>query len=100
MAYAVTGLIGADLNGVIKATDLTNGDKKKALDNALGQQAWGNDGRLYVFIKVGSGGIAASQTDITVNATTFLATDGSGSYSGPAVATVENDYFWASKASV
>jgi hypothetical protein len=98
MAYAVTGLIGADLGRFVTPAELT-GDQKRTLDNALGQQAWGNDGRLYVFVVAG-GTIAASQTDISVNASTFAATDGSGAYSGPAVEVLTGTYFWASKASV
>lgn len=98
MAYAVTGLIGAALDRVILATELT-GDQKKTLDNALGQQAWGNDGRLYVYV-VSGGTIAANQTDVSVNATTFAATDGAGAYSGPTIEVPEGTYFWASKASV
>lgn len=98
MAYAVTGLIGADLGRVVTTAELS-GDQKRTLDNALGQQAWGNDGRLYVFVRAG-GAIAASQTDVSVNASTFAATDGAGSYTGPAAGCAENDYFWAHKASV
>ena len=98
MAYAVTGLIGANLGRVITPAELT-GDQKITLDNALGQQTWGNDGRLYVFVVAG-GAIAAAQTDVSVSATTFAATDGSGSYTGPTAGCAEGDYFWASKASV
>lgn len=98
MAYSVSGLIGAYLDRVITVAELT-GDQKKTLDAALGQQTWGNDGRLYVFVVAG-GVIAAAQTDVTVNATTFSATDGSGAYSGPVAGCASGSYFWASKASV
>jgi len=98
MAYAVTPTLGIDLAAVYTAADIAANDVE--VPHKLGQQAWGDDGRLYVFVVTGSGGIAAAQTDVTVNATTFVATDGAGSYTGPAAAVVEGDYFWASKASV
>jgi hypothetical protein len=98
MAYSVTPTSGVKLDEVYKATDIAA--KTVTVPHKIGQQVFGDDGRLHVFVKVGSGGIAASQTDISVNATTFVATDGSGSYVGQAVATVENDYCWVSKASV
>jgi hypothetical protein len=98
MPYSVTPTAGVDLTAIYKATDIAA--KNVTLPHKIGQQVFGDDGRLHVFVRVGSGGIAAAQTDITVNATTFAATDGSGSYVGQAAATVENDYCWVSKASV
>lgn len=98
MVYSVTPTLGIDLGAVYTAVDIAANDVD--VPHKLGQQCWGDDGRLYVFVITGSGGIAAGQTDVTVNATTFIATDGSGSYKGPAGAVLEGDYFWASKASV
>lgn len=98
MVYSVTPTLGIDLDAVYTAVDIAAGNVE--VPHKIGQQAWGDNGRLYVFVITGSGGIAAAQTDVTVNATTFAATDGSGSYSGPTGAVVEGDYFWASKASV
>lgn len=99
MVYSVTPTLGADLAAVYKKADIDARIIPKP-NHKLGQQVWGDDGRLYVFVITGSGGIAAGQTDVTVNASTFAATDGSGSYTGPAGAVVEGNYFWASKASV
>ena len=98
MAYSVTPTLGVNLSTVYTAVDILA--KTVTVPHKIGQQVFGDDGRLHVFVKVGSGGIAASQTDITVNATTFAATDGSGAYVGQAVATLQNDYCWVSKASV
>ena len=98
MAYAVDGLIGANLDGVIKVAELT-GDKKVELDNALGQTAVANNGKLYVFAKANAA-ITASTTVCTVNTTTFLVTATGGTYTSPAVALATGDYAWFSKAYV
>jgi hypothetical protein len=98
MPYSVTPTLGIDLSKVYTALDIAAGDVK--VPHKLGQQVFGDDGRLHVFVVTGVGGIAAAQTDVTVSASTFAATDGSGSYTGPAGAVLEGDYFWASKASV
>lgn len=98
MPYSVTPTLGIDLSAIYTDVDIEAGNVM--VPHEIGQQCWGDDGRLYVFVITGSGGIAANQTDVTVNATTFAATDGSGSYKGPASAVLEGDYFWASKASV
>jgi len=102
MVHSVNPVLGANLGAVLKVADVDSATNVDGVppDNQLGMQTFGSDGRLYVYAKVGSGGIAANQTDVTVNATTFLATDGSGSYIGPTVATVEGDYAWFAKASV
>ncbi len=96
MVYAVTGLVGADLNNIINAADQT---AKKALDNALGQQAWGNDGKLYGFGRANAS-ITASTAVCTVSPTTFLVTASGGAYTSPATNMVTNDYGWFGKASV
>lgn len=98
MPYSVTPTLGIDLSAVYTAVDIEANEVE--VPHKVGQQVWGDNGRLYVFVITGSGGIAANQTDVTVNATTFAATDGSGSYKGPVGAVLEGDYFWASKASV
>lgn len=99
MPYAVTGLVGASLDSVVKAADQLNADKRVTLDNALGQQAWGNDGKLYVFGRANAS-IAASTAVCTVSPTTFLVTATGGAYLSPATALVTGDYAWFSKASV
>lgn len=63
---------------------------------ALGTQLFGDDGNTYTYVQAG-GTIAASQSDISVNAS-FSATDGAGSYSGPAAGASANDYLWVYKA--
>ena len=98
MPYGVSGTIGADLNTTIAATDLTTAGGRKPA-NKLGQQIWGDDGKLYVYAQANAS-IAASTAVCTVNATTFLATASGGSYTSPPVAMVTGDQGWFGKASV
>jgi hypothetical protein len=94
--FSVTPSSGADLVTITLAADLTNG---KIPNARLGQQVWGNDGKLYVYGQA-SGSIPASTTACTVSATTFLATSSGGSYTSPATAMSTGDRAWFSKASV
>jgi hypothetical protein len=97
MAYTITPIIGPDVTNTILATDIASGARTVPL--AIGTQAWGSDGKQYVFAKANAS-ISASTAVCTVSATTFLATASGGSYTSPATAMVTGDYGWFSKASV
>lgn len=97
MAYTVSPVIGADVTNTILATDITSGARTVPFN--LGLEAFGSDGKLYVFCKANAT-ISASTAVCTVSATTFFATATAGSYTSPATAMVTGDYGWFSKASV
>lgn len=99
MAYAVTPLLGADLNKTKTAAELAQAGPTIPADNKLGQQAWGDDGKLYVYGQANAS-ISASTAVVTLNATTFLATATGGAYTSPAVAMASGDRGWFAKASV
>lgn len=83
MAYAISGCTGADF------------DKRTADDSPefdVGTTVIGSDGYMYVYVHA-NGAIAASQTDVTVNASTFEASDGSGAYVNT-TAFADNEYGW------
>ena len=98
MAFSVTPLVGIDLTNTVTAASITAG--QQVANQLLGVQVFGSDGLRYVFAKVGAGGLSASATSVTVNATTFVATATGGSYIAPATATVIGDYGWFGVASV
>lgn len=87
MAFAIGGCLGADFGAV--STDP---------DFALMTTAEGSDGYAYVYVQA-NGAIAASQTDISVT-TAGQASDGSGTYVGPAVAFADNQYGWVRSATL
>ena len=101
MAYSVLPIAGVDLNNVTPDSfEYTNGTTAIAIPNfaPLGTQTFGNDGFRYVFAQAGVA-IAASTATCVVNASTFQATLGAGTYlSGASMAS--GDYGWFSKASV
>ena len=98
MAFSVTPLVGIDLTNTVTAASIAAG--QQVANQLLGVQVFGSDGLRYVFAKVGAGGLAASATSVTVNATTFVATATGGSYVAPGYATVIGDYGWFGVASV
>lgn len=98
MAFSVTPLVGIDLTNTVTAASIAAG--QQVANQLLGVQVFGSDGLRYVFAKVGAGGLSASATSVTVNATTFVATATGGSYIAPATATVIGDYGWFGVASV
>ena len=98
MAFSVTPLVGIDLTNTVTAASIAAG--QQVANQLLGVQVFGSDGKRYVFAKVGAGGLSASATSVTVNATTFVATATGGSYIAPATATVIGDYGWFGVASV
>lgn len=95
--FVATPLLGADLKTITLAADLASGAAKPGA--RLGQQAWGNDGKLYVYAQANAT-IAASTAVATVNASTFLATATAGTYTSPATAMAVGDQGWFGKAAV
>ena len=96
MAYSVTPLVGIDLVNTTTAVQIAAG---APVNQLLGVQVWGSDGKRYVFAKANAS-ITASTAVCTVNASTFLATASGGSYTSPATDMVSGDYGWFSAASV
>ena len=102
MPYSVLPISGVDLNGTTKISfDYVNGTTDISIPSfgPLGAETFGSDGKRYVFAKAG-GAIAAGATAVTVNATTFVATSGGGSYVAPAESMVSGDYGWFGATSV
>lgn len=98
MAYSVSPVIGATLTSTV-TTNTNSAGTAVPTSGPLGLQVFGSDGKLYVLAKAGAT-IAASDTDCSVDASTFVATASGGSYTSPAVALASGDYAWFSKASV
>lgn len=97
MTFSVTPQIGFDLNNTVTAAAITAG--LALIPANLGEQVFGNDGKLYVLAKA-NGAIPASTAVCTVAPVTFLATATGGAYTSPATAMVAGDYGWFGKASV
>ena len=96
--FTASPVLGVDLNTTTLAADV--GPSSGAEDAPqLGTQVFGSNGRLYVYAQANAS-ITASDTDCSVNATTFLATASGGSYTSPAVSMASGDRGWFSKASV
>lgn len=85
--------------GVALLQKIDSDDTKRRSGHRLGSQAWGSDGKRYVYAQANAS-ISASTTACTVNATTFLATASGGSYTSPPVAMVSGDQGWFAAASV
>lgn len=98
MAYSVSPVVGINLSTTV-ATQTNSAGTAVPTFGPLGTQVWGSDGRRYVLAQANAS-ISASDTDCTVNATTFLATASGGTYDSPAVALVSGDVAWFSDASV
>ena len=102
MAYSVLPIAGVELNTITpESFEYTNGTTLIGIPSfgPLGSQTFGSDGRRYVFAQAG-GTIAAGATAVTINATTFAATSGGGSYIAPAESMVSGDYGWFGATSV
>jgi hypothetical protein len=65
----------------------------------LGSQAWGTDGKRYVYAQAGAS-ISASTAVCAVNTTTFIAAATGGSYKSPPEAMATGDQGWFGAASV
>jgi hypothetical protein len=102
MPYSVLPISGVDLNGNTTVSfAYTNGTTAVSIPSfgPLGSQTFGSDGRRYVFARAG-GTIAANATSVTINASTFAATSGGGSYISSAESMVSGDYGWFGVTSV
>jgi len=102
MPYSVLPISGVDLNGNTTVSfAYTNGTTSVSIPSfgPLGSQTFGSDGRRYVFARAG-GTIAANATSVTINASTFAATSGGGSYISSAESMVSGDYGWFGVTSV
>jgi hypothetical protein len=102
MAYSVLPIAGVELNSITpESFEYTNGTTLIGIPSfgPLGSQTFGSDGKRYVFARAG-GTIAANATAVTVNASTFAATSGGGSYVAPAESMVSGDYGWFGVTSV
>ena len=101
MAYSVLPIAGIDLNGITPVSfSYTNGTTAVSIPSfgPLGAETFGNDGKRYVFARAGAA-IAASTATVVINASTFAATLGAGSYF-TATSMASGDYGWFSIASV
>ena len=89
MAFTTLGMSGVAFNQVDTAPGF-----------GLGTQAFGSDGRLYVYA-VAAEAISADATGLAVDADTFeVAAAEGGEYTAPAVDVASGNYAWFSKASV
>jgi len=97
MSYTVLPIAGVDLSSVANTNPNSAGTAIPTFA-PLGAQTFGNDGLRYVFAQAGVA-IHASTATCVINASTFQATLGAGTYlSGSSMAS--GDYGWFSKASV
>ena len=101
MAYSVLPIAGIHLVGVTETSfSYTAGSTAVSIPNfgPLGAETFGSDGKRYVFAQAGAA-IAASTATVVINASTFQATLGAGSYF-TATSMASGDYGWFSIASV
>jgi hypothetical protein len=97
MAYSVLPISGVDLVNTT-TTNTNSAGTAVPTFGPLGAETFGSDGFRYVFAQAGAA-IAASTATCVINASTFQATLGAGTYlSGASMAS--GDYGWFSKASV
>ena len=102
MPYSVLPISGVDLNGITpESFEYTNGSTVIGIPSfgPLGAETFGSDGKRYVFAKA-AGVIAAGATAVSIDASTFAATSGGGSYVAPAESMVSGDYGWFGATSV
>lgn len=93
MAFSVTPIAGVNLT-----TPQTVASGNLPSFGPLGTEVFGSDGKRYVYGQAGAA-IAASSATVVVNASTFVATLGVGSYF-TAASMASGDYGWFSIASV
>ena len=97
MAYTITPLAGIDLVDIQTVAEIAaNGGN--VTFGPLGAEVFASDGKRYVWAKAATA-IAASTATIVINASTFAATLGAGSYF-TATSMASGDYGWFSIASV
>jgi hypothetical protein len=98
MAYTVLPIAGVLLNTTTPIDFVDDNGTTVPAFGPLGAETFGSDGFRYVFAQAGAA-IAASTATIVINASTFQATPGAGTYY-TAVSMASGDYGWFSKASV
>jgi hypothetical protein len=97
MAYTITPLAGVDLSNVANTNPNSAGTAISTF-SPIGAEVFGSDGFRYVFAQAAVA-IGVSTATCVINASTFQATLGAGTYlSGASMAS--GDYGWFSKASV
>ena len=101
MAYSTLPIAGVNLVGTTPVSfSYTEGTTAINIPafGPLGSQTYGSDGKRYVFAQAGAA-IAASTATVVINASTFQATLGAGSYF-TATSMASGDFGWFSIASV
>lgn len=88
MAFTTLPMAGVDFNQVDSASGFT-----------LGTQAFGSDGKLYVYAVAGAN-IAADTAVCDVDPATFEVAATGGAYTSPSSAVSTGEYAWFGKASV
>lgn len=88
MAFTTLGMAGVDFNQVDTASGFT-----------LGTQAFGSDGKLYVYAVAGAE-IAADTAVCDVDPDTFVVAATGGAYASPNVVVPAGNFAWFGKASV
>ena len=99
MAYSITPISGVNLTSDTQTQLATDGTTLIPSFGPLGSEVFGSDGKRYVFAKAGNT-FTSSETSVTVNPTTFVATSTGGSYIAPPVALTSGQYGWFGVASV
>ena len=99
MAYSVTPISGVNLSSATQTQLASDGSTTIPAFGPLGNEVFGSDGKRYVFAKAGNT-FTASETSVTVNPTTFVATSTGGSYIAPPTALASGEYGWFGIASV
>ena len=98
MAYSTLPIAGIDLTDTQTVAELAANGTTVPTFGPLGAETFASDGKRYVWAKAGVA-IAASSATVVINASTFAATLGAGSYF-TATSMASGDYGWFSIASV
>ena len=98
MAYSTLPIAGVDLVDTQTVAEIALNGGTAPTFGPLGTQTFASDGKRYVWAKAATA-IAASTATIVVNASTFNATLGAGSYF-TATSMASGDYGWFAIASV
>ena len=98
MAYSTLPISGVDLVDTQTVVELAANGTTVPTFGPLGAETFASDGKRYVFAQAGAA-IAASTATVVINASTFQATLGAGSYF-TATSMASGDFGWFSIASV
>ena len=99
MAYSVTPISGVNLSSATQTQLASDGSTTIPAFGPLGNEVFGSDGKRYVFAKAGNA-FTASETSVSISASTFVATSTGGSYIAPPTALASGEYGWFGIASV